>query len=102
MPLGQCPSRGSHSCFSPLCAISPKRPRRRRPTRSGSGVRGQQVLEALEWPAIKCRFRGHVDDPATLGDPLTGISKFSKLDFVMKGGEVIGAVRLAALVLLLI
>jgi aryl-alcohol dehydrogenase-like predicted oxidoreductase len=30
-----------------------------------------------------------------------GTSKFNRLDFVMKGGEVIGAVRLAALVLLL-
>jgi hypothetical protein len=29
------------------------------------------------------------------------VSKFGKLDFVMKGGEVIGAVRLAARVLLL-
>jgi hypothetical protein len=52
------------------------------------------MLEALEWPAIKCRSRGQVDH-------LTGISKFSKLDFVTKGGEVIGAIRLAALVLLL-
>jgi hypothetical protein len=59
------------------------------------------MLEALEWPAIKCRSRGQVDDPPTPWDHLTGISKFSKLYFVMKGGEVIGAVRLAALVLLL-
>ncbi len=24
-----------------------------------------KMLEALEWPAINCRFRGQVDDPAT-------------------------------------